>query len=143
MGCRLCHVAIALLVLSAESTAAGSAEPPIIDVHAHLLAGKRTDDLAGAAASARDTMDRHDIVLTLVMPPPQTVGQGHDERLESYGELMSGNSGGPFAFLGGGGSLNVMIQQALRAGGVTDALKARFRAGPRRSWHGAPSASAR
>ncbi|MBT6094323.1 MAG: amidohydrolase family protein [Rhodospirillaceae bacterium] len=105
---------------------ARASELPIIDVHAHLHAGGNAGSLGGSADSALAVMDKFGITKALIMPPPQTVSQGHDETLESYNGYD--NAAGRFAFLGGGGSLNVMIQEALRSGGVNEELQGRFRA---------------
>jgi hypothetical protein len=105
---------------------AESASPYIIDVHAHLLSGSKSSDRQPAADSAIELMDKFNVVTTLIMPPPQTVNQGHDETVDSYQNLSSGGQR-KFYYLGGGGSLNVMIQQAVSDGRVSDQMRQRFR----------------
>lgn len=98
---------------------------PIIDTHAHLLGGKRSGPQA-AAQSALGIMDQFSVTTTIIMPPPQTVGQNLGDRLESYSAITPGERPG-FYFLGGGGSLNVMIQKSVRSGNVTGEMRKAFR----------------
>ncbi len=125
MKIKLFLLLVAGMTNSAPLAAAEMSPYRIIDTHAHLLAGKQANDILGAAADAVSMMQRFNIYQTLVMPPPQTVNQGHDETLESYAGIKQAHSG-RFAFLGGGGSLNVMIQEALQAGTLSNELRQRF-----------------
>lgn len=101
---------------------------PFIDSHMHFIGDTRSgDDYDGAGDVATDTMDRNNILRSIVMPPPFTPGKSgkhdHEELLEAARRHK-----GRFAVLGGGGSLNVMIQEAVAKGAVDDALKAEFTA---------------
>jgi len=120
------------------------AEPPVqpprfvtgksgyIDVHNHLFGTTgRTDpfglstDYPGAARAALSLMDSQGIRTAIVMPPPFREGQRDifeaDEFLTAIGDDPE-----RFAFMGGGGSLNVMIQKAVRSGRTDPDLRKLF-----------------
>ena len=63
----------------------------------------------------------------LVMPPPQTVKQAGTYRAEKLVDAARAHPGRLY-FLGGGGSLNVMLQEAVAAGSVSADLGRRFEA---------------
>lgn len=94
----------------------------IVDAHTHLY-GKLSvteSDWLGAAAVAVTSMDRWGISKLLVPAPPQTPEQSPGAKYEC--DEMSGvltAFPGRFAFLCGGGTLNVMIQKAVKQGGVS------------------------
>ncbi len=102
-----------------------------IDVHNHLQGQYRThpgaeqSDYEGAAQVALDSMRRLGIKQMLIMPPP--FSPEHPGRY-TFEELMPIARRHPdrFAFLGGGGTLNVMIQEAVQAGTTSERLRARF-----------------
>ena len=99
-----------------------------LDVHNHLFGTtKDGHDFAGAANTAVGTMDRLGISRMVVMPPPFTVGQSGVHKIDVLLPAIKGHPG-RFAFLGGGGSLNPMIQEAVKAGSVSAELKRRFEA---------------
>ncbi len=102
-----------------------------IDVHNHL-AGKimggpsrGKSDYEGAARVALEMMDRLGIEILFIMPPPF---QPNNPGVYDVEELMGvvGKHPGRFAVLGGGGSLNVMIQEAVREGRVSTAKRKAF-----------------
>ena len=76
--------------------------------------------------SGLGVMNEFNISTSIIMPPPQTVGQDIGDTLENYSEIITGGSA-RFLFLGGGGSLNVMIQEAVAAGRVTGEMHEAFR----------------
>lgn len=68
-------------------------------------------------------MDQVGVITALVMPPPSPV---QNVALEDQFMAVARNHGRRFGFLGGGRSLNGMIQEALAAGEVSPELKDRF-----------------
>jgi len=103
-----------------------------IDVHNHLfgMTGKGgafgiSTDYPGAARAAISLMDNLDVRTAIVMPPPFKEGQ---RDIFEAGEFLSAirDYPGRFAFMGGGGSLNVMIQKAVRSGKTDPDVKKRF-----------------
>jgi predicted TIM-barrel fold metal-dependent hydrolase len=114
------------------SAPSGMGKNGYIDVHNHLfgMTGKgsplgRSTDYPGAARAAVSLMDSLDIGTAIVMPPPFTEGQRDvfeaDEFLSAIRDYP-----GRFAFMGGGGSLNVMIQKAAKTGKTDPDVKKRF-----------------
>ena len=102
-----------------------------IDTHNHLAGligsasrGQRKDYF-GAAQAALATMDQVGMRFNLLMPPPQTTDQ-HNKY--SVDELLDVAKRYPdrFALLGGGGTLNPIIQEAVQAGRVTNDMRSRF-----------------
>jgi len=104
---------------------------PFIDTHNHLFGryvshpGIQETDYEGAGRVALDVMNRFGIKKMLIMPPP--FPPDHPNRY-TFEDLISIVKKYPdrFAFLGGGGTLNVMIQQAVREGRISERLKSRF-----------------
>ncbi len=99
-----------------------------IDTHNHLVgrrgSGGKFDDVA-PAETALATMLANGVRLSLVMPMPQGTEQKYRLYLDDI--LPVGNKyPGRFAVLGGGGSLNVLIQESVKAGKVTSALRKEF-----------------
>jgi len=116
---------IAAAFLASPGAWAKKGRSAIVDVHAHLLGGKKRG-LQGAMYSGLGVMNEFNISTSIIMPPPQTVGQDIGDTLENYSEIITGGSA-RFLFLGGGGSLNVMIQEAVAAGRVTGEMHEAFR----------------
>ena len=108
-----------------SSRSAGKLE--YVDVHEHLTFGRGTQDFRRAAKVAIREMDRTGVAMILVMPPPQTVKQAVTYRAEKLADAVQAHPG-RLRFLGGGGSLNVMIQEAVAAGSVSADLNRRFEA---------------
>ena len=96
-----------------------------IDVHNHLIGGPK-HDYAGAIKAALAVMDQIGIQRMVVMPTPRVpeVAVNPDE-INSFFNVVKQNSS-RFAFMGGGESLNVLLQQAGRQPNVGDNLKKQF-----------------
>ncbi len=105
--------------------------PPFYDTHAHLFAmvgpgsGGPRQDFDGAARVALGFMDRLNILETFIMPPPFTFHQSHSYDYPAFLDVIK-KYRTRFKFLGGGGTLNVMIQEAVHQGRVGRGLKDRF-----------------
>ncbi len=103
--------------------------PPVtwIDTHTHLESGPGMgprSDPGTVVGPALAMMDRQGLQKILIMPPPSP-----REQLSSDYEVLSRivkENPQRFAFLGGGRSLNPLIQEALSRGSVTPELKRRF-----------------
>lgn len=94
-----------------------------IDVHVHLIADKGSlDDFDEAARAALQFMDNNNIRKMVVMSPPRPKENFDIESLEGvmtkYGERI--------VVMGGGGSLNPMLQEANRSGTVSEEVRRRF-----------------
>lgn len=81
----------------------------ILDVHAHFI-GRGTPDFTSAADAAVRVMDQLGIAKTVIMPPPQPPKHANLYDFEALLPALGGHRG-RFAFLGGGGTLNPLIQQ--------------------------------
>jgi len=107
-----------------------SAQLLYVDTHNHLVGrpGMGTGPSSGydgPAETALLAMDATGVKLNLVMPMPQGVEQKHRLYLDDILPVVESYPG-RFAVLGGGGTLNVMIQKAVMSGQVTDAVKKEF-----------------
>jgi hypothetical protein len=80
-----------------------------IDVHVHLVGG-RIRDFEGAAQVALKAMDGAGVRTSFVMPPPQPPGHPALYDYDSFVSYLR-QYPGRFTFLGGGGTLNPMIQK--------------------------------
>lgn len=97
-----------------------------IDVHVHPIGGRGVyADYPGAVKAAVSVMEESGIAKMVLMPPPQPPGIPPPLDFESFAAVAK-RYGSRFAFLGGGGSLNPMIQQAGRHGTIDDHLRKRF-----------------
>lgn len=110
-----------------QSSARKSTDLVYVDTHNHLV-GQRVMgqfNLEKPAQIAVDIMDEAGVKLNLLMPMPQTV---HQKLCLTFEDLLPIVQRYPsrFAALGGGGSLNVMIQQALQDGHVSTAMEKEF-----------------
>lgn len=101
-----------------------------IDVHNHLLIhygppSSGQMDTEGAARVALAEMERAGMSRMIILPPP--FSPDHPGRY-TYEALLPAVRNYPdrFSFMGGGGTLNPLIQQAVRDGTVTSALRAKF-----------------
>lgn len=91
--------------------AAGAQRIEWIDVHVHLVGGPpQKSDFPGAVGAALAAMDEAGIRASVIMPPPQTSEMRALHDVEDYVQALK-RYPGRFAFLGGGGTLNVMLQQ--------------------------------
>ncbi len=114
----------------AENTARVSTDLMYVDTHNHIVGqvsggANRTFDYANPARTALEAMDAAGVRVNLVMPMPQTVEQKNRLYLDDILPVVEQYSG-RFAVLGGGGSLNVMIQEAITAGHVSDTARKKF-----------------
>ena len=106
-----------------------------IETHMHLngiygiygSGSSKQRDFDAAAQNAMVRMKQLNMTRMLIMPPPT---QYQKEASTQYDyEVLKGIAQkypDSFSFVGGGGSLNPMIQEALHVGGVSDSLKKRF-----------------
>jgi predicted TIM-barrel fold metal-dependent hydrolase len=95
---------------------------PYIDVHAHLEPGT----LDASIEAAHQALKSENAVEIFVLPPPFTADDS--SRFDSE-EIATAERKfrGDFAFLGGGGTLNPMIQEAMRSGHVSPQARRDFR----------------
>ena len=96
-----------------------------IDVHFHIVADR--DDLEGfnkGADAAIDVMEMAGIEKALVMPPPRP---RRNFDIESFSHITKKYATRIY-IIGGGGTLNPMIQAAAHTTEVSDETKAEFRA---------------
>jgi hypothetical protein len=107
---------------------------PIIDVHAHIRPGAGPRAGAGpsagiaggfklAAERAASEMKRHQVVASVIMPPPNIESRGTEAN--AYAQALAPYDG---MYIGAGGSsLNPMIEGAHRTGQFGPPIAARFR----------------
>jgi hypothetical protein len=101
-----------------------------IDTHNHIVGrlGPRFGfslDYEGAAGVALRAINRFGIEKMLIMPPPFPLNHPHTYDIEDIMGTVSRHAN-RFGFLGGGGTLNVMIQEAVAEGSTRDDLRLRF-----------------
>lgn len=114
------------LALSSGWASSQTSAASWIDTHGHFHGpSQRTRDCfsSAVASSALANMDAKGILKSLMMPPPALT-----EVPDEYNGLVNivRTQPGPFAFLAGGGSLNPMIQTAVKSGQVSSDLQRRF-----------------
>lgn len=122
----------ALIVLFGTAFPAAAQTPnirvPYIDVHAHLhgvIGRGQMDDYDGASGVALEMMDKLGAQRMLVMPPPFGTNQPHVYDIEPLLKVARAHPD-RFAVIGGGGSLNPIIQETVKAGEVTAEMRRRF-----------------
>ncbi len=102
---------------------------PAIDVHTHIHAHPNSSreerqhyDYAAAADAAISEMDKNNVRISIIMPPPGVMEKPDDEQavIDQMHRFPD-----RFAALGGGASLNPMIQ-ATAPDKVTDKIKQQF-----------------
>ncbi|MCP4150557.1 MAG: amidohydrolase family protein, partial [bacterium] len=71
-------------------------------------------------------MDSFGIAKLIIMPPPFTPENKNKYECDDYFDVVA-KYPDRFAFLGGGGTLNVMIREALAAGNTSAAIKKKFK----------------
>lgn len=136
LACSLFGLTVLAAVLSGLSSFAGEGPPQQgtiaagriewIDVHVHLVAGKKgAIDYEGAVAATVAGMDEAATRQAVIMPPPQVFGTpppyDYDDFIAALKKVP-----GRFRFLGGGGTLNPMIQGAGASTAISEDLKRRF-----------------
>ncbi len=103
-----------------------------IDAHNHLHGHFRSPsgfiiDFEGATRVAIKEMDRLGIRRMIVMPPPFPLNHPHEYDLDNFDFIKTLRKySNRFSFLGGGGTLNVMIQKAVYEEKTSPALRDRF-----------------
>jgi hypothetical protein len=105
-----------------------SPSPQTVDVHGHLsgwLFKGPGNGYEKAAEVAVKMMDKLKVGKMILMPAPQTVGQEHPHEIDDYLPVIKKHPD-RFILLGGGGTLNVIIQQAVKDGKVSEELKMNF-----------------
>ena len=100
-----------------------SARSPFIDVHTH----PDPSDTAGAVETALQAMRTENAARFLFLPPPFSPDSPNQYDYEVLRSAEKGHRD-ELAFGSGGGTLNVMIQQAVRAGEVPPGLIKQFKA---------------
>ena len=135
----LFNLAVGCLVLCLGCTQRPTMLPPdrtplesgFIDTHNHLLGqygshpGMRQSDFEGAAWVALEAMKRLGVKKMFIMPPPFSPGHPGRYTFEDLAPIVK-KYPGQFAFLGGGGTLNVMIQETMQTGVTTQRIRDRF-----------------
>ncbi len=118
-------VAFALVCLATGASAADNSAAPIewIDVHTHPIGGRRLPDYQGAVDAALAIMQESGIRHMVMMPPPQAPPGNFD--YPDFARAIKPHAA-RLSFLGGGGTLNVMLQQAAGEQAVPEATARRF-----------------
>lgn len=128
--------AVALVVISCvavggERPNAQEASPTLefmrLDAHNHILPyiGRGKTDFIDGARAALKVMDKYGIKKMILMPHPFISSQTDSY---TYGPLREAAKKYPdrFMFLGGGGTLNVMLHDAVAKGNVSPELRKKF-----------------
>jgi len=126
-GTRLAGDEKRTIRVESKTPAGKSTELTYVDTHNHLV-GRRTKgqyDIYKPSRIALEAMDATGVKLNFLMPMPQVVGQKLRLYLEDLLPIVKKYQD-RFAALGGGGSLNVIIQQAIKEGRVTTAMQKEF-----------------
>ena len=108
-----------------ETPIADSSVRCSIDAHIHIDHFEGGFDAAAETALA--TMNEIGIQKSLIMPPPFPSNHPNMYDYRDLAEVVKKNPE-RFAFLGGGGTLNPMIQEAVRSGNVTADMQREFEA---------------
>jgi predicted TIM-barrel fold metal-dependent hydrolase len=95
---------------------------PYIDVHAHL----EPHPAGASVAAARQAMKTENARTIIFLPPPETSGAVPFDS-ETILQALKDTPPQAFAFLGGGGTLNAMIQDAVRSGDSGPQVQRQFR----------------
>tara|TARA_Y100000814_G_scaffold177271_1_gene129571 strand:+ start:372 stop:1421 length:1050 start_codon:yes stop_codon:yes gene_type:complete len=97
-----------------------------IDVHVHLVGGRGDNvDYEGAVDTALEVMNRIGIEKAIIMSPPQIPSvDGYD--YSAFIDALNENKD-RFLFLGGGGSLNVLLHKYRDKSLITEEIKSEFR----------------
>jgi len=115
-----------LRAADATSSAATGGRLEWIDVHTHLVVGRGGwQDFAGAVEGALAAMQEAAIRKMVLMPPPQVPGMPGNHDYDHFVEIVK-RYAPRLAFLGGGGRLNPMLQEAGQSREVDDGLRRVF-----------------
>ena len=114
-------------VLGAAKQPASPAEPvpattPFVDVHTHL----EPSNPAHSVQAALQAMKRENAAKIVFMPPPFTADDPARYDAEIFLPVVKGHRD-KLAVLGGGGSLNVMIQESARSGDAGPEIRRKFK----------------
>jgi predicted TIM-barrel fold metal-dependent hydrolase len=112
-------LAVSLVAAQGSHTPAAS---PYIDVHVHIDAAAAEKSVAQAA----DVMERDNRTKYLILPSPFDEA-GHGAFDIELLQRVSKKYGGRLAVMGGGGTLNPMIVEAVHAGKTSPELEKRFK----------------
>jgi predicted TIM-barrel fold metal-dependent hydrolase len=122
------HIAVVLfanLLLFAQAPTGPAqlvpALSPYIDVHAH----PETDPSGASIEAARQALGIENAVKIFFLPPPFTADDSARFDSEAIATAVA-KFPGTFQFLGGGGTLNPMIQAAMRSGDVSSEARRNF-----------------
>ena len=132
-------IAILIILFICTSSSTLHSQPPqgpsqgiaYIDGHNHLhgyfrsQGGQEEYDFAGAAKIALSSMEEYNITKLIVMPPPFPLDHPNQYTYEALITVVK-KYPGRFTVMGGGGTLNVMIQQAIEAGKTTPTMRSQF-----------------
>jgi hypothetical protein len=102
----------------------------IIDAHTHLQPRgphHPWNDYAGAADSALGEMDGHGVTRTIIMPPPMSPDAREPYDFEDFAPSLRKHPN-RFSYLGGGGTLNPMFDDAVRTGAADAGVQRHFEA---------------
>ncbi len=104
-----------------------STELIYVDTHNHLVSRRTMGryDFEKSVRIALTSMDEAGVKLNLLMPMPQAENQKIKLYFEDLLQVVE-TYPNRFAALGGGGTLNLMIQQAVKEGRVTEAMEKKF-----------------
>ncbi|MEK6709708.1 MAG: amidohydrolase family protein [Nitrospinota bacterium] len=111
----------------------GGAQPaaaqfPVIDTHVHIFAlsgsrGNTWDDWDGAARTAIAEMDKAGVKTSIILSPPR---DQHDPQHTPNLFRIARAHPGRFAVMGGGSTLNPLINGAPKGGQVSEELRRKF-----------------
>ena len=96
---------------------------PFVDVHAHL----EIDSLTASVDAARQALTVENAAVVIFLPPPFTSADSSRYDADQLAAAID-KPRTTFAFLGGGGTLNPMIQDAVKSGRVTADVQRAFTA---------------
>jgi len=105
---------------------------PYIDGHNHLhgqlrpVSGTPETDYEGAAKTALSNMDKFGITKMIIMPPPFPPQHPHSYDYNYFIPVLK-KYPERFAFLGGGGTLNVMIHNTTHPNSISPKLQKEFK----------------
>ncbi len=103
---------------------------PVIDTQVYLVGrapGIPGNHYESAVDEALETMDTLNFKRAIVMPPPFAINHLSLHDYDFFADILKVKAD-RFSYLGGGGQLNLIIQQAVRTNAVSPALKTDFEA---------------